>query len=133
MTRQELIRLQRTIGFSQSLLQYLGTFSREYNRPAPDWPQLSGTIIRARWDMNNLQVVIPDSWLYPGHHGIGHAYGKQRHSDIGQLFGLVWVDGTFTPGTRFTDPNYYGHWKYIHNAQPVASTTRTFSRSSTMP
>src|SRR6266480_171837 len=31
MTRQELIRLQRTIGFSQNLLQYLGTFSREYN------------------------------------------------------------------------------------------------------
>ena len=40
MTRQELIKLQRTIGFSQSLLQYLGTFSREQNRPAPDWPQL---------------------------------------------------------------------------------------------
>ena len=29
MSRQELIKLQRTIGFSQSLLQYLGTFSRE--------------------------------------------------------------------------------------------------------
>ena len=39
MTRQELIKLQRTIGFSQSLLQYLGTFSRERNRPAPDWSQ----------------------------------------------------------------------------------------------
>ena len=39
--------------------------------------------------MNNLQVVIPDSWLCPGHHGVGHAYGKQRHTDIGQLFGLV--------------------------------------------
>ena len=53
MTRQELIKLQRTIGFSQSLLQYLGTFSREQNRPAPDWPQLNGTLA-ARWDMNNL-------------------------------------------------------------------------------
>ena len=65
--------------------------------------------------MNNLQLMIPDSWLAPGHHGQGHAYGKQRHSEIGQLFGLVWVNGTFTPGTRFTDPNYYGHWKYINN------------------
>ena len=46
MTRQELIKLQRTIGFSQSLLQYLGTFSREQNRPAPDWPQLNGKFIR---------------------------------------------------------------------------------------
>jgi hypothetical protein len=117
MTRQELIRLQRTLDnpsgqFPQSLLQYLGTFSREHNQPAPDWPQLSGKM-SARWDMNNMQLMIPDSWLAPGHHGQGHAYGKQRHSDIGILFGLMWVDGNFIPGTRTTDPNYYGHWKYI--------------------
>jgi hypothetical protein len=111
MTRQELIKLQRTIGFSQSLLQYLGTFSREQNRPAPDWPQT----LAARWDMNNLEGMIPDSWLRPGNHGVGHAFGKQRHSLMGQLFGLQWVDGTFTPGTRFTDPNYYGHCRYFHN------------------
>jgi hypothetical protein len=55
MTRQELIKLQRTIGFSQSLLQYLGTFSREQNRPAPDSPRLQGGLAAARWDMNNLQ------------------------------------------------------------------------------
>ena len=43
MTRQELIRLQRTrSGFPQSLLQYLGTFSREHNQPAPYWPNLNG-------------------------------------------------------------------------------------------
>ena len=110
-TRQELIKLQRTIGFSQSLLQYLGTFSRERNRPAPNWPQLNGKL-PARWDMNNLAIVIPDSWIFPGNHGVGHAYGLQRHSEIAQLFGLVWENGTFAPGTRFTDPNYYGRWKY---------------------
>jgi hypothetical protein len=115
MTRQELIRLQRQIGFSQSLLQYLGTFSREYNRPAASWPGLSGALSGGRWDMNNLEILLPDSWLGPGNHGQGHAYGRARHSDIGRLFGLVWVNGTFTPGTRTTDPNYYGHWKYIHN------------------
>ena len=125
MTRQELIRLQRTIGFSQSLLQYLGTFSREYNRPAPDWPQLNGKLA-ARWDMNNLQLVIPDSWFYPGNHGQGHAYGKQRNSDLGQLFGLMWVNGTFAAGTRFTDPNYYGHWKYIHNLNPLPANDPDF-------
>ena len=65
MTRQELIRLQRTIGFSQSLLQYLGTFSRECNRPAPAWPQLNGQVTGARWDMNNLQLVIPDALVLP--------------------------------------------------------------------
>jgi hypothetical protein len=120
MTRQELIKLQRTLDnppgqLPQSLLQYLGTFSREYNRPAASWPQMSGTLSGARWDMNNLELMIPNSWLAPGHHGTGHAYGKQRHSEIGQLFGLVWVDGTFAPGTRLTDPNYYGHWKYTNN------------------
>ena len=25
---------------------------------------------------------------------------------------MVWVDGNFNPGTRFTDPDYYGHWQY---------------------
>src|SRR5438270_4121352 len=102
MTRQELIKLQRTIGFSQSLLQYLGTFSREANRPAPDWPQLNGKL-PARFDMNNLQGMLPDSWLAPGHHGQGHAFGLQRHGLIGQLFGLVWVNGTFVPASRLTD------------------------------
>ena len=32
---------------------------------------------------------------------------------------MIWVNGTFAPGTRFTDPNYYGHWKYIHNLNPL--------------
>ncbi len=112
MSRQELIKLQRTIGFSQSLLQYLGTFSREQNQPAPDWPQT----LAARWDMNNLALAIPDAWIvHPGNHGQGHAYGLQRHTLFAQLFGLIWVNGNFTLGTRLTDPNYYGHWKYIHN------------------
>ena len=116
MARQELIRLQRTLDkpsapFPQSLLQYLGTFSRETNRPAPDWSQT----LAARWDMNNISLAIPDAWIvYPGHHGIGHAYGLQRHTEFAQLFGLIWQNGNFTPGTRLTDPNYYGRWKYIH-------------------
>ena len=119
MTRQELIKLQRTIGFSQSLLQYLGTFSRETNRPAPDWPRVSGNYLSARFDMNNLQGAIPDSWLFPGHHGVGHAFGRQRHTLIGEKFGLVWVEGTFAAGTRTTDPNYYGHWRYFHTLNPL--------------
>jgi hypothetical protein len=119
MNRQELIRLQRTIGFSQSLLQYLGTFSREANRPAPDWPRVSGNHLSERFDMSNLQGVIPDSWLFPGHHGVGHAFGRQRHSLLGEKFGLVWVEGTFAAGTRPTDPNYYGHWRYFHTLNPL--------------
>ena len=117
MSRQELIKLQRTIGFSQSLLQYLGTSSREQNRPAPNWPQLSGTLAAARWDMNNLAIMIPDPFY--NKHGNGHAYGRFKHTSIGQLFGLKWVDGitidpnTGLPITRTSDPRYYGHWQYI--------------------
>jgi hypothetical protein len=122
-SRQELIKLQRTIGFSQSLLQYLGTFSRETNRPARDWPQT----VAARWDMNYLALAIPDAWIvHPGGHGQGHAWGLQRHTEFAQRFGLVWVNGNFTPGTRLTDPNYYGHWRYIHTLSPLPTSSPDF-------
>jgi hypothetical protein len=112
MNRQELIKLQRTIGFSQSLLQYLGTFSREQNRPAQDWPLKSGNRLSARFDMTNLQIAIPGFRIRPGNNGKGHAWGLQKKTDFFRLFGLVWVDGTHDPATRLTDPNYYGHWQY---------------------
>ena len=64
--------------------------------------------------MNNLQLVIPDSWICPGNNGKGHAYGIAeafRHRPA------IWLGvgrrKLWTPGNRFTDPNYYGHWKYI--------------------
>jgi Putative Ig domain len=113
MSRQELIKLQRTIGFSQSLLQYLGTFSRELNRPAPDWPKVNGNNLTVRFDMSNIQAVIPGFRIRHGN-GKGHQYGVNKQSQVGQLFGLTWVEGTWAPGTRSTDPNYYGHWHYIH-------------------
>src|SRR5262249_26748461 len=120
MTRQELIRLQRTIGFSQSLLQYLGTFSRDRNRPARDWPAVNGNHVAERFDMNNLQSVLPNARIWPGHYGQGHAYGLQRFDDLKVLFGLDWVPGHFgSQGDRFTDPNYYGHWHYDQVAYPL--------------
>jgi len=119
MNRQELIRLQRTIGFSQSVLQYLGTFSRDRNRPAPDWPAVNGNRVPVRFDMNNLQAVLPNGKQWPGHYGIGHAYGLQRFDDLELLFGLQWKLGTFQAGTRNTDPNYYGHWAYVHQLNPL--------------
>jgi Putative Ig domain len=126
MSRQELIKLQRTIGFSQSLLQYLGTFSRETNRPAPDWPQLTGALA-ARWDMNYLALAIPDAWIvHPGHHGQGHGWGLQRHTEFAQRFGLVWQPGNFVLGTRLLDRNYYGRWKYIHSLNPLPANNPDF-------
>ena len=43
--------------------------------------------------MNNLAIVIPDPWFHHGN-GNGHLYGRYKHSDIGQLFGLTWAEGT---------------------------------------
>lgn len=115
MTRQELIKLQRTIGFSQSLLQYLGTFSREQNRPAQDWPLKDGRRLSDRFDMTNLQIVIPGFRIRPGNNGKGHAWGLQKKTELAQLFGLVWHDGNRNLN-RLTDPDYYGHWEYrFHN------------------
>src|SRR4029077_8208357 len=61
MTRQELLRLRSTLGFSQNVLQYMGTFSRARNRPAPDWPWLSAAnALTERWNMNNLDLLKPN-------------------------------------------------------------------------
>ena len=69
--------------------------------------------------MTNLQLVIPGFRVRPGNNGKGHAWGLQKKAAIGQLLGLVWVDGTWAPGTRFTDPNYYGHWRYTRNVSQL--------------
>jgi hypothetical protein len=67
-----------------------------------------------------LALAIPDSWIVrPGNSGVGHAWGLQRHTDFARLFGLVWVNGNFIPGTRLIDPNYYGHWRYFHTLNPL--------------
>ena len=58
--------------------------------------------------------------------GQGHAWGLQRHSEFAQRFGLVWVNGNFMPGTRLTDPNYYGHWRYIHSLNPLPANNPDF-------
>ena len=58
MTRQELLKLRSSLGFSQNVLQYMGTFSRARNRPAPDWPWLDALhTLTERWNMNNLDLV----------------------------------------------------------------------------
>ena len=62
--------------------------------------------------MTNMQIVIPGFRIRPGNNGKGHAWGLQKKTDLCRLFGLAWVDGTHNLATRFTDPNYYGHWQY---------------------
>jgi Tfp pilus assembly protein PilX len=49
MTRGELLKLRSASGFSQSVLQYLGTFSRELNRP-------TSTPLTARWPLSRFDL-----------------------------------------------------------------------------
>ena len=123
MTRQQLLRLRSSIGFSQNVLQYMGTFSRERNMPAPDWPNLSGHLSDGRFNLNNLALVVPNPGECNTAHGKkrGWQTGKNRNhicgtpNEIIELFGLFWLDA------YAIDQNYKtpGHWKYIKHTGPT--------------
>ena len=108
--RAELLKLRSQIGFSQSLLQYLGTFSRERNGPAAWWPRLNASVVD-RFDLANFGYIIPD----PVTQGRGHGRAGWRKAPISSIFGLVWIDA---------DATGPGHWRYIGKAgnpnNPVA-------------
>src|SRR6266436_3679035 len=125
MTRKELLRLQGSIGFSQDLLQYMGTFSRERNRPAPDWRSLNDRL-PDRFPMNAVGLVKPgppDSVTTRGRgNGDGNGAGwkgrgRYRGSirDILAMFGLAWVNGA---GTDKSQLAYWGRWQYVGEQQP---------------
>jgi hypothetical protein len=123
-TRQELLNLRSSLGFSQNVLQYMGTFSRERNRPAPDWPGLSatGALSEGRFNLNNLALVIPN----PGECVIAH--GKKRGWQTGknknrlcgnslevmETFGLFWIKAEIVDPSHIP-PQIPGHWRYIGN------------------
>lgn len=121
-TRQELLRLRSSLGFSQNVLQYMGTFSRERNRPAPDWPNLQNNLSEGRFNLNNLALLVPNPSECIIAHGKkkGWQNGKNKNHlcgttpEIISLFGLFWVKAsTIDPG--LTTP---GHWKYIGRVVP---------------
>src|SRR5260370_26841057 len=106
MSRRELLRLQSTVSFSQDRLQSMGTFSRERNRPAPDWRSLNNRL-PDRFPMNAVGLVKPappDSVTTRGRgNGDGNGVGwkgrgryRGRARDILDMFGLAWVNGTCT-------------------------------------
>jgi hypothetical protein len=119
MTRQELLRLRSPLGFSQNLLQYMGTFSRERNEPAPDWPHLGNNLSDGRFCFDNLDLVKPNPENC-NNKGKGKGQGKSKgrghlcgeQADIVDLFGLLWIKSSALP----PDPNgnpQPGHWRYI--------------------
>jgi hypothetical protein len=116
MTRQQLLKLRNSLGFSQNVLQYMGTFSRERNRPAPDWPHLQNNLTEGRFCFENLDLVKPNPDNSCGHgRGKGKSKGKGRghlcgtQEDIVNLFGLLWIqaDPNASPTPR------PGYWRYI--------------------
>ena len=66
----------------------MGTFSRERNRPAPDWPGLNGSLSEGRFNLNNLALVVPN----PGECVIAH--GKKKGWQTGK--NKNHLCGTFT-------------------------------------
>ena len=122
MTRQELLRLRSSVGFSQNVLQYMGTFSRERNRPAPDWPYLQNNLSEGRFCFANLDMMKPNPDGCT-HHGKGKGQGKSRgrghlcgtEEDIVNLFGLKWIKSTVLGPDPGGNPQP-GRWRYIgHN------------------
>jgi hypothetical protein len=131
MTRQELLRLQPSGSFplfNVNVLRYMGTFSRERNKPAPDWPQLNGHL-PDRFDITNLGLVKPHpppGTTTPRGRGQGHDVGGTFRgrgrftggaADIRSIFGLKW----FVPDLGVTDSHqlaYWGHWQYVCNDTP---------------
>src|SRR6266511_2504515 len=122
-SRQQLLKLRSSLGLSQNVLQYMGTFSRERNRPAADWsPDLAGSLSEGRFNLNNLALVVPNpaDCVLPHGKKRGWLTGKNRNhlcgtpEEIIELFGLFWV-------TAETLDNTYhipGHWTYIQNTGP---------------
>jgi len=120
MTRQELLRLRSSLNFSQNVLQYMGTFSRERNRAALDWPHLNetGALSEGRFNLSNLALVIPNPTDCTIAHGQkkGWLTGKNKNhlcgttNQIIELFGLAWVSNA--------DRNTPGYWKYIDHTGP---------------
>jgi hypothetical protein len=125
MSRKELLRLQASIGFSQDLLQYMGTFSRERNRPAPDWRSLNDRS-PDRFPMNAMGLVKPAPPASVTRRGRGNGEGRGNgwrgrgryrgsSRDILGMFGLAWVNST---GMDKSQLAHWGRWQYVGEQNP---------------
>ncbi len=121
-TRQALLKLRSSLNFSQNALQYMGTFSRERNWPAPDWPHLSGHLSDGRFNMNNLALVVPNPDDCNTAHGKrkGWQTGKNRNHICGTPTEIIELFGLFWRKAGVIDTNYKtpGHWRYIPHTGP---------------
>ena len=93
LTRAELLALRSSSGFSQSILQYLGTFSREQNKPT--WSD-SATRLAGRFPLSRFDLFA------------NTPPNAATAAAIQQNFGLLYVaaDPSSIPPTA-------EHWQYV--------------------
>src|SRR5262249_22286200 len=98
-----------------------GTFSRERNKPAPDWPNLQNNLTEGRFSFENLDLVKPNPDNSCGHgRGKGKGKGKGRghlcgtQEDIVNLFGLLWISSA-QRGPDLNGNPQPGYWRYINH------------------
>src|SRR5262249_35584664 len=110
-----------SLGFSQNVLQYMGTFSRERNKPAPDWPNLQNNLEEGRFCLENLDIVKPNpdsACAKKRPKGKAKGLGKGRGhlcgaaEDIVNLFGLLWISSA-QRGPDVNGNPQPGYWRYI--------------------
>ena len=89
-SRKELIELVRSVGSSFNLLQFLGTFSRELNRPT--WIGGSGIQLAARFPLSRFDLFANSPPSNP--------------TDVQKYFGLKYIAAVGPPA------NIAEHWEY---------------------
>ena len=121
-TRQQLLALRSSLGFSQNALQYLGTFSREINRPT--WKPSTPTSINP--DLSILRVTTQFTRFDGTSAAVGEPLLKTRFS-LRRLSWLTYKGPSSTrtippssPTPATTDPNY-DMWQlvYVYGVSPT--------------
>ena len=91
----------------------MGTFSRERNKPAPDWPNLQNNLSEGRFCFENLDIVKPNpdnACAKKRPKGKAKGLGKGRGhlcgaaEDIVNLFGLLWISSAQRGSGRKRQP-----------------------------
>ncbi len=99
-SRGELLAFRSASGFSQSILQYLGTFSRDRNKPT--WSD-SATRLAGRFPLSRFDVFATPASSNP--------------ADVQKYFGLVYVPASAGP------PAHAEHWQYVGTSGAALQST----------
>jgi hypothetical protein len=119
MTRAELIKLRADIAASVNMLQYVGTFSREQNRPT--WRISPIDPLTARFAIGKLAEVVPNP---PNPGAVRSDFGLKWNSDHWEYWG---VSGTAEQSsipaiTSSPAPDFFQLLNYGRSNAPIGET-----------